>query len=61
MHRSKENRAKDALAVWGEKSDAANEYRACVVEMRLNTGMHSGLIVVSMAFHKCGECCNFSI
>jgi len=46
MHHSKEDRVQDAVAVWAEKSDAASDYRACVVEMRLNTGMHSGLIVV---------------
>ena len=53
MHHLKDDQDKDAMAVWAEKSDAVNEFRACVVEMRLSTGMHSGLVVVSMPFHKC--------
>ena len=35
----------DAAAVWAEKS--GDNYRACVVEMRQFSGLHSGLSVVS--------------
>ena len=52
MQHSKEDQIKDAMAIWVEKSNAANNFSACVVEMRLNTGMHSGLIAVSIASNK---------
>ena len=38
----------DASAVWAERS--GDDYRACVIEMRQFSGLHSNLSVVSVLY-----------
>ena len=48
LHHATAEQYEDAAAVWAEKSDAGNNYKACAVEMRQMSGLHSDISAVSL-------------